>query len=62
MKIEVAVLGSLLAIVHTVSMDVNNIELNFNILSSEFKSCVKVDVDVLGSLPLTVHTVSMDVK
>ena len=50
MKVEVAVLGSLLVIVHTVSMDVNNIELNFNIMSSEFKSCVKVDVDVLGSL------------
>ena len=58
MKDEVAALGSPSLTVRTVSVDVNNTELEL----SELRNCVKVEVAVLGSPSLIVCVVSVDVK
>ena len=61
-KVEVAILGSLLLISLMVSVDVKQHSANQQIVASEFRSCVKVKVAVLGSLSLISLMVSADVR
>ena len=62
MKVEVAILGSLLLISLMVSVDVKQHSANQQIVASELRSCVKVKVAVLGSLSLISLMVSADVR
>ena len=61
-KVEVAILGSLLLISLMVSVDVKQHSANQQIVASELRSCVKVKVAVLGSLSLISLMVSADVR